>query len=90
MRYALARFHSSGSADARATAVPIPYSLLITRKTTGSFHSAARLSDSCQAPMFTAPSPSSQTTACGLPWRTSASARPVATGSCPATIPQPP
>ena len=85
-----ARRHSSGSAEARATEVPMPYSLLTTRKTIGRSHSAARLSDSCQAPMFTAPSPSSQSTACGVPWRTSASASPVATGSWPATMPQPP
>ena len=68
----------------------MPYSLLTTRKTIGSCHNAARLSDSCQAPMFTAPSPSSQSTACERPWRTSASASPVATGSWPATMPHPP
>ncbi len=62
----------------------------MTRKTTGRSQTAARFSDSWKAPMFTAPSPSSQTTACLAPRRTSDSAIPVAIGSWPPTIPQPP
>ncbi len=34
-----------------------PYSLFWHTKITGSFHTAARFSASCQAPMFVAPSP---------------------------------
>ena len=52
-----------GLGEARPTEVPMPYSLLRIRNTIGRCQSAARLSDSCHAPMFTAPSPSSQSTA---------------------------
>ncbi len=62
----------------------------MTRKTIGSSHSAARFNASCHAPVLTAPSPSSQSTARASSRRESSSAAPVATGRCPPTIPQPP
>ena len=45
----------------RSSAVPIPNWLLVTMKTTGSFHSAAMFSVSPNVPWLAAPSPNTQT-----------------------------
>jgi hypothetical protein len=47
----------SYSDDARSQAVPMPKRLFSTISTSGSFQSAAMLSDSWKAPWFTAASP---------------------------------
>ncbi len=47
----------SVTAEWRSSAVPMPNWLLITRKTTGSRHSAARFIVSPNVPWFVAPSP---------------------------------
>ena len=47
----------SVTAECRSSAVPIPNWLLITRKTTGSFQSAAKFIVSPKVPWFVAPSP---------------------------------
>ena len=56
-------------------------------KTTGSFHSWARLSDSWKAPMFVAPSPklAMATRSCPCSW--AARANPLAIGMPPPTTP---
>ena len=48
------------TAEWRSSAVPIPYWLLTTRNTTGSFQSAARFIVSPNVPWFEAPSPNMQ------------------------------
>ena len=50
-------FDRSVTAECRSSAVPMPNWLLITMKTTGSFHSAVRFIDSPNVPWFDAPSP---------------------------------
>ena len=45
----------------RSSDVPIPNWLLVTMKTTGSFHSAAMFSVSPNVPWLAAPSPNTQT-----------------------------
>ena len=57
MSNASARLKRSVSADARSTAVPIPYWLLSTKKTTGRRHSSAMFMTSASTPWLTAPSP---------------------------------
>ena len=50
-------FERSVTAECRSSDVPIPNWLLITMKTTGSFHNAARFIVSPNVPWFVAPSP---------------------------------
>ena len=50
----------SVTAEWRDSAVPMPYWLLTTRNTTGSFHSAARFIVSPNVPWLEAPSPNMQ------------------------------
>ena len=53
----------SVTAEWRSSDVPMPNWLLITMKTTGSFHSAARFIDSPKVPWLVAPSPNMQSDA---------------------------
>ena len=65
---ALALACRSVTAEWRSSAVPMPNWLFVTMKTTGSFHSAARLSVSPNVPWFEAPSPNMQSVASSVPW----------------------
>ncbi len=57
---------------------------------TGSFQSAAMLSASWKAPLFTTDSPMKQTLTWSPPRYLMANATPVASGMCPPTMPWPP
>ena len=60
------RFRSV-TAEWRSIAVPMPNRLLVTMKTTGSLHSAARFIVSPNVPWFDAPSPNTQSVASSVP-----------------------
>src|SRR5207302_10326603 len=62
MSYAQAFLYISATADARSTAVPMPYLLLMQNQITGSLNTAAKLSDSWNAPTLVEPSPNMQNT----------------------------
>ena len=57
----------SVTAEWRSSAVPIPNWLLVTMKTTGSRHSAARFSVSPNVPWLAAPSPNTQSVTSSVP-----------------------
>ncbi len=81
------RLCRSVTAEWRSSAVPMPNWLLVTMKTTGSFHSAARFSASPNVPWLAAPSPNWHSVASSVPSRSAASPIPVAIGRLPPTIP---
>ena len=57
----------SVTAEWRSSAVPMPNWLLVTMKTIGSRHSAARLSVSPNVPWLAAPSPNTQSVTSSVP-----------------------
>ncbi len=58
----------SVTAEWRSSAVPMPNWLLMTRKTTGSFHSATRFIASEKVPWLVAPSPIIESTTSSVSW----------------------
>ena len=67
-----------GAAVCLASGTLIAKPLFWTRKTTGAFHTAAKLSASCVSPSLVAPSPSSTSTALSSPLTLAACASPTA------------
>ena len=80
MPYAAPRTALDATAVEAARGTEIPQSLSSMTKTTGSFHSAARFSDSWKAPWLAAPSPVTATATRSVPWWRKAKACPSAGG----------